>query len=271
MKRVRPPKPIEAPKPERPRRSILKSIYKDLISSDSEQRVETLRRAIGWYDQCVVYVGYPIDHEWPKPQLKLKLAAERVRTAGISSVNNNTKEESFTTAIKSYEKLVNGFKPPLINNYLKRLRHDQIKLDVRKKKLTKRYGEFLDLLKQMLNPKNVNGHGISLRVDRISTEYRIDTYGNIIFNHKFVSYLSKLSRKQGMLTAVVEIFPMLMEAAGRMEEKDDAGRKTGRVLVSNAKCRASVKPMLTKLNQYYLSGNPLRKLVRRPRVKRRVQ
>src|ERR1039458_7873098 len=105
VKRVRPPKPIPAPKPERPRRSELKQIYRDLISSDSEQRVNTLRRALGWYDKCITYVGREINYEWAKPSLKHKNAAERSRTQGITTSDNPTKEELFIKSIKEYEQL----------------------------------------------------------------------------------------------------------------------------------------------------------------------
>ena len=265
VKRVLPPKPIEATKPERPRRSNLKSIYKDFISSDIEQRVETLRRVVAWYDKCLLYVGYSVQYKWTKPQLREKNAAELARTSAINTVHNNFKEEKLMEAIKHYEKMVASFKPPLLSTYLKRWHHERNKLETRRKKLNKRYGAFLKLLQTILRPKNIEGKDISIRIDRLSVDYRIDTEGNITLNNKMVAYLSKLSRKQGMLSVVVDIFPMLMEAAGRLEEKDERGRKTGRVLISNAKCKSAVVPMLSSLNKYYLSVDAPRKLVRRPR------
>ena len=233
--------------------------------------MNTLRRSLQWYDKCVVYVGREIDYEWPKPSLRHKNAAERSRTQGITSPDNKLKEETFINSIKSYEKLVNGFKPPRIFNYLKKFRYERSKLEDRRKKLTKRYGEFLKTLQVMLKPKNVEDQPISLKVDKLSVEHRIDSKGNITFDSKFIAYVSKLSRKQGMLTAVVEILPMLMEAAGRQDEVDPEGHKTGRVVVSNSKCKQSVKPMLQHLNSYYLSVKTSRKLVRIPKRKRGIK
>jgi hypothetical protein len=270
IKRVRPPKPILAPKPERPRRSTLKTIYKDLISSDQEQRVNTLRRALGWFDSCVTYVGYNLEdkYQWTKSALRHKNLAEKNRAAGITSSNEQTKEQSFLTSVKEYEKLVNGFKPPKVITYQRRLSHEKSKLDTRKKRLSKRFGEFLKTLQVMLKPTNYLGVKINLKVDKLSTEYRIDSKGNITFDTKFLTYVYKLSRKQGMLTAVVEIIPMLMEAAGRMDELDH-NIKTGKIVVSNSKCKQSVQPMLRHLNQYYLSVDSPKKLVRKPKTKRR--
>lgn len=272
VKRVRPPKPIPAPKPERPRRSTLKSIYKDYISSDQEQRINTLRRALGWYDKCITYVGYNLEdkYQWKRNQLKHKNIAEKSRLTGISSSSDSVKEQSFLTSIKSFERLLVTYKAPKIIIYQRKLAHEKVKLESRKRKLAKRFGEFLKLLQSMLKPKNSEDNDITLKVDKLSTEYRIDSKGNLTFDTKFFTYVYKLSRKQGMLTAVVELIPMLMEAAGRMDEVID-GAKTGRVVVSNAKKVQSVQPILRHLNQFYLSKDTPKKLVRRPKTKRRKQ
>src|ERR1035437_2298927 len=122
VKRVRPPKAIEAPRPDRPRRTNLKTIYKDIISSDLEQRVNTLRRALQWYDECIKYIGYKIEYVWPKPLLKQKNEAELARAAAIPITNDIQKEKQFLLAIKAYEKVVKSYKPPLIKSYLSKLK-----------------------------------------------------------------------------------------------------------------------------------------------------
>lgn len=267
VKRVKKPAPIEAPKPERPRRTELKVIYKDLISTSQEQRINTLRRALGWYDRCTAYVGHALEYDWHITQLKSKNAAERIRSAAINTTVPDNKEKLFLKSINYYQKLVKSYKSPSISIYLKKLRSERDKLEVRKRKLNKRYGEFLNTLKVVLAPRNSQEEPITLKVDKLSVEHRIDGKGNITFDNKYVAYLSKLSRKQGMLSAVIEIFPVLMEAAGTMDEVDLQNHRTGRVVISNSKCKASVVPMLKKLNQHFMHDNP-RKLVRKPRVQK---
>jgi hypothetical protein len=270
VKRVRPPKPIEAPKPERPRRSNLKTIYKDLISSDSEQRVNTLRRAAAWYDLCITYIGAklePIPYQWGKTQLTHKNAAELMRSAAIDTSNNKQKEEYLIKSIRSYEKLVASYRPPKIQIFLSKLKHDRDKLEQRRKKLQHRFGEFMKFLQTILRPKNIDGKDIQLKVDKLSVDHRIDSQGNITFNNKLITYLSKVSRKQGMLTAVIDIFPLLMEAAGMKSELDTQGHATGRVIVSSSASKQAVIPMLKTLNQYYMHNDTNIKLVRKPRRK----
>lgn len=271
-KRVRPPKPVKAQKPERPRRSVLRNIYKDLLTSDVDQRVTTLAQAMEWFDKCIVYVGYPIEYAWPTAQLKNKNNAESYRYSGIKSTVDTTKEKDYIQAIKSYEKLVNGFNPPKISSFLKKYTHDKDKLVARKKKLTDRYGEFLDLLQRSLQPKNAEGKVVDLRIDKIKSDYRIDAQGNVTFDRKLIADVRKISRKYGLLVGVLKLLPILSETGARFPEVDSDGHKTGRTVVSNAKRLSGVYSMLGGLVKYSMTDQAPRKLIRRPRPKKeRVQ
>jgi hypothetical protein len=67
VKRYRPPKPIPPPQPPRPKRGNLKHIYKDLISSDRDQRVEVLVKAMHWYEELMAQQerSFVVSPLWP--------------------------------------------------------------------------------------------------------------------------------------------------------------------------------------------------------------
>lgn len=265
-KRVKIPKPILPQKPIRPRRSSLRTIYKDLFTSDIDQRVTALAQAMEWFDHCIVYVFWP-EYNFTKLQLKHKNKAEESRSAGITSSVSTTKEREFTTAIKEYELLVNGFNPPKVSIYLRKLKKDSPKLTLRKKKLTDKYGEFLELLRTVLQPRNADNKIVDLRIDKIKSDYRIDAQGNVTFDRKLIGEVRKVSRRNGLLTGVLKLLPILSETGARVPELDTQGHKTGRTLVSNAKRLSGVYTMLGSLVKYSMTAESPRKLIRRSRKK----
>lgn len=265
-RRVRPPTSIKGIKLLRPRRSELRTIYKDLLTSDSDQRVTALKQALTWYDHCVAYVGQSVNHEWPIPALKHKNSAEQLRTQGITSSDSGKKESNYIKAIESYEALVNGFKPPKLNKILLKYKHDKSKLIARKKKLTDRYGEFLELINNVLKPRNPEDKSIDLRVDKIRADYRIDDFGSITLNRKLVAEIKKLTRKYGFLVGMLKLLPVLSESYARVPECDEKGFKTGRTLISNAKRIQSIYAMIDNLIRYSLTTIKPIKLIRRPRL-----
>src|SRR5260221_11136158 len=106
VKRVKPPKPIPPAKPERPKRSDLKNIYKGLLSLDIGQRVNTLAKAMHWFDKAQVYILYKQKGKWTRAQLTAKNKSEYNRTNCIHSTKLVTKENCLMEAINWNEKLV---------------------------------------------------------------------------------------------------------------------------------------------------------------------
>ena len=267
-KRVKPPKPIPAPKPVRPKRSELRSIYRELLSADRDQRVDALAKAMAWYDKCLVYVRYKQEGEWTTKQLRELNAAERDRAAGLKSDASIKKEIEFTSAVQHYEKIVPVFKVPVIKKFLDRLNRDKPKLETRKRKLGNKFGEFLTLMETVLKPKNADEKPIRLHVDKLSANFRISSEGDITFDRKVVGNLRTISRRQGLLVGVLQLLPVLSEAASRIPELDAQQHKTGKTLISNGKRYRSVLVMLNNLFSYYMHTDNPRKLVRRIKPKK---
>jgi hypothetical protein len=266
IKKYRPPKPIPAPKPERPRRSNLNKIYHDLLTADRDQRVEALIKALTWYDHAVVYVEYK--SPLTTIQLRKKNAGGRNRAAGIGSLKDDVKEEYYIKAIQEFEKMVVNFKPPLIGKYLKRYNRDKKKLEIRRKKLKDKFSIFLEIIQQALCPVNTKEKLVDLRVDKLSAHYRIDSQGNVTFDRKFLNECRREARKYGLLTAILKLFPILSQTSARIIELDQTGHRTGRTLVSSRKRYDAVLYMLNRLNQYGLHHEAPRKLIRRVKPKK---
>src|SRR6266481_316480 len=269
-KKVRPPKRVAPPKQVRPKRSQLRKIYRELITTDVNQRVDALKKALTWYANCEAYVGYKVkikeklltdDNPWSTTQLRLKNAAEAARTAAITTVKDPIKEKQFIKAIENYEKMVNGFRPPLVRTVLEKYDAQKAKLEARHKKLRDKFGEFLELMKKVLQPRNPEGKRIELRVDKISSPYRIDLEGNVTFDRKVIANLRKMTRKHGMLSSIIQMIPVLTEAAARVPELDPKGHKTGRMVTSYKKRFVATVQMLNSVNQYQMLEEKPRKLV----------
>lgn len=266
-RRPKAPKPIAPPKPVRPKRGNLKQIYRDLISVDRDQRINTLAKAMTWYDQAQAYLAYKQKGEWTKEQLKFRNFAERKRLLGMAQTSSKLKEQVYLEAVHSYEQALNGFKPPKVDSFLSILKSKSDRLQERKEKLKDRYGDFLDLIEKALLPKNADGKRIELRVDRINVPYRISSEGDVTWDRKVVQNLRRISRKQGILSGVLQMLPILSEAAARVPELDPQQQPTGRYVTQNGKRYRSVLEMLNCLNQYSLSEQGPRKLVRKPKPK----
>jgi hypothetical protein len=267
VKRVKPPRPVPPPKPPRPRSNVLRKIYRNLITSDLDQRVDALSKAMHWYDTVQTYLNHKQEGKWTIPQLRARYAAERSRTTGIDSSVPAIKEKVYLKTIRSFEKAFKVFKPPSITRYLSKLKTTRGRLEKRKNRLANKYGEFLGLLEKVVAPKNSEDKRIELRVDRIKSQYRIDSEGNITLDRKLVELMRRNSRKFGLFTPINQILPILSEAAGRMPEIDSQGFKTGRMLISWKKRHNALLEISNTVNRYFTTKDSSRKLIRRPRDK----
>jgi len=276
-KKVKPPKPVAPDKPVRPKRSQLKKIYRNLITTDTSQRVTALAQAMEWFDKVSKYVAWMTLYKqklawdanpWTTIQLRFKNALELARTQGNNTLHDPLKEKYYIKTIENFEKMVNGFKPPLVRMVLDKYDAQKAKLEDRQKKFRNRFGEFLELMRKALQPRNPEGKRIELRVDKISSPFRIDAEGNVTFDRKVVSNLRRMTRKHGMMSAALQMIPVLSEAAARVPELDPKGHKTGRMMASKRKIIAAERQMWNCLHQYQMLDPKPRKLVRRLRKKK---
>jgi hypothetical protein len=260
VKRWREPKPVPPPRPPRPKRSSLKHMYNELISTDRDQRLEALKKAMHWYEGLQAYLVF--HSEFTLHQKKAKSEAEKHRLKGLNSDKSETKELHYIAAIKSYESMGRRYHVPKLGTYLSKYTHVRSKLLKRKNRFVHKFGEFLELLGTVLRPKNYDDKRIELRVDKLTSKYRVDSEGNITFDRKFLDFARRVTRTDGMLPGLLDILPVLTEAAATRMETDSHGHRTGRYVISGTKRHAALLLMLENLTDYCLHHD-------RPRIIRR--
>lgn len=264
VKRWKAPKPVPPPKPPRPKRMQLRHIYHSLITSSRDERIEALKKAMHWYEGLQAYLSY--NKELSFHQKKAKAAAEKLRLTGLNSDKGTTKELSYIAAIKFYEKMGQTYHVPKIGSYLSKYSRVRSKLQKRRHRYDKKFSEFLSLVDSVLKPVNYEGKRIELHVDRISSarvDYRIDSEGNITFSHKFMDFVKRLARTNGLLQALQHMWASLTEAAATSVEVDGDGHRTGRVVVHGSRRYKAMLEMMNNLVSYQLNDKKPKRLIRR--------
>lgn len=263
LKRYRKPKSVPPPKPRRAKRGDLKKIYKELVTTNQDQRVNTLTNVMHWYDAAIAYLSYKKEGKWPLSKLKNKNSAEKEREKGINSHATKDKELHFMSAVSCYEQMLDFYKPPKLSLYLRKLKSNRKGLRQHTLTMEDKHGKFLKQLDEALKPVSVVGTRIRLSVDKLSAPYRISSEGDITFDRKLIISLRRLSRKQGFLSAVINLLPVFSETASREVEVNKDKIRTGRFMINEKKRYLAVLILLNHLNHYAMSNNAPRSIVRR--------
>jgi hypothetical protein len=261
VKRWRAPKPIPPPKPPRPKRTQLKHIYHGLVTTSRDERLEILKKAMHWYESLQAYLAY--NSELSFHQKKAKAAAEKLRLTGLNSDKDTTKELSYIAAIKFYEKMGQKYHVPKIGAYLSKYSRKRAGLVKRKNKYSKKFEEFLSLADTVLRPVNYDDKRIELHVDRIRSDYRIDSVGNITFDRRYLDKAKRASRTNGLLLGFYYLFEALTRAAATTPEVDGDGHRTGRFITHGSRRYKSLMDMIDNLISYQLNHKNPKRLVRR--------
>jgi hypothetical protein len=248
VKRWKAPKPVPPPQPPRPKRTQLRNIYKNLIASSRDERLESLKKAMHWYEGLQAYLAY--EAVFTFHQKKAKAAAEKYRLKGLNSDKSEIKEQSYIAAINEYEKMGRKYHPPKLGAYLSKYSRKRSKLVTRKRRFDKKYSEILSIMDKALRPVNVEHTRITLNVDKLTSNYRIDSEGNVTFDRKFLDMTRKTVRTNGLFPGVLDVLPILTEAAATTMEKDGQGHRTGRYVVSGTKRHQALLLMLEHLRDY---------------------
>jgi hypothetical protein len=254
-KKVRLPKPVAPPKPERQKSGDLKKIYKDLISTDIAQRVDALSRAMAWYDKVQACIAYKQNGKLTISQLRAKRNAESQRAAGIKSTNVIYKESAFMGAIKDYEIMCRSYKIVKLAPVVRKFKSSKSALVMHKKHMHKKHGKFLDIINKAL--------GVKIGVDKLTSLYRISSDGNITLDRIFVKDLQRVTRKRGLLSGIIPLLPIVSESLSRYVEVDNNGHKTGRVNVDYKVRYVAVLNLIHSLNMYGQEEDAVRSIVRR--------
>jgi len=269
-RRPKPPAPVPPPKITRPKRGLLRAIYKELFTSDVDQRCDSLAKAAAWYDHCIGYLtnvkqnGILTTRQRKEHDLALANRLDAIRTTVPSQ-----KERFWVESIKHFEKMCAVYKPPKITKYLRVFEKKRKVLETRRVKLNDKFGKFLLLFQKATRAQTFLGKTARMEVDKLKSTHRIDSQGNITFDRRYVLHLRRLNRKYGLLTPVLHAMDILTEPAARTHELDPKGHKTGRIVISSRKRYESQKAIMFNLNRFMMTDDAPRRLVRRPRRPRR--
>ena len=245
-KKVKLPKPVPPPKPERPKRGDLKKIYCDLITTDTNQRINAYAAAMTWYDRVQGYLAYKNKGKWTINQLRARNKAEKHRSLGI--LHTQRKEEDFTQSIKYYEKMVNGYQPPKLAPVLRKLKSSKGSLHEHFSNMQKKYKVFIAQLQEALSPVK-NGKQIKIGVDKLSSAYRIGN-NTITLDRKLVMHLKKITHKYGLLSAVIQLLPILSEAMSTYDVVNNKGLKAGRTSIDYGDRYRALLELINNVNRY---------------------
>lgn len=264
VKKVKPPRPVPPPKPERPRRGELKKIYKDLISTNEEQRINALATAMGWYDRVQAYLAFNNKGKWTLKQLRAKNKAETNRAKGIAS--KNFKEGYFLEAITHYQNMVRSYNVPRISVFLRKLKSSKGSMHEHLSSMKRKYKKFLTMLQDAMVPVN-NGKEIKFTVDKLASPYRIGR-NEIILDRKLMAHLKKITHRYGLLSAVIELLPVTSEAMSRFEVVDTKGHKAGKFSIDYGDRYRAVLQLINHVNTYAQEETAPKSIVRRRKPKK---
>ena len=259
VKKVKVPKPVAPPKPERPKRGDLKHIYKELLTTDTEQRINALCKAMAWYDKVQAYLAYKNGGKWTTKQLRMMNNAQRDRLHGIASIKPETKERCFKDAITSYEVMVSSYKTPKISLVHRKLKSSKSTLNEHLKNMQKKYKKFILQLQEALQ--------FNIQVNKLTSDYRIG-HGGVTLDRRFLANLKKLTHKHGLLTAVIQLLPILSEAMSIYNVVDNDGHKTGKIGIDYQARYEAVLKLITDVNKYAQKETAPRTIARRKKIKK---
>lgn len=218
---------------------------------------------MAWYDRVLAYLSYKKEGKWSTKLLRFRNMAEKSRAEGIAKNDSELKETAFMSAVCSYEQVVAEYHPPKVIAFLKKFRTQRRELKEHKLNMEDKHSKFLKQVDTALKPVNSVGTRIRLGVDKLAAPYRISIEGDVTFDRKLVLGLRRLTRKQGFLSAVINLFPVLSEVGSREAEQNKDKIKTGRFIINEKKRYLSVLYLLNNLNHYSMSEHAPRSIVRR--------
>jgi hypothetical protein len=253
VKRVNQPLPVAPPVPPRPRRTLLRRIYRNLLSSDRNERVETLIKAMHWYEELLAYLIY--QKKWTIAQQRAEVAADKARIKGLRSDKDSVKEEVYLAAIQAYEKMTRSYHAPKIGSYTSKYSRVRSKLEKRRRKYGRKYNDFLELVEKILRPINNEERRIHLHVDKLSSNFKISPEGDVTFNRRFLDTARRATRKYGLLSGMFVLFPALTQAASQTMETDSKHFRTGRYVINYDRRYGILQRFLDQIVDYSLSAD----------------
>lgn len=193
----------------RPDRRELKSIYRGLLSTDVNLRIDSLSKALRWYDQARLWARND-------PKKSKKVLTENLRLFDKSdglrqratNVNNlKEREVSLKEAVTYCELALDGIvatKP--VEMVYEKLAKIEDKLKKKSEKLTAKYQTILTTLQDALRPENKHGKEIALKVSESQEKARTISgdVRTMSYSKEHAKGMVEVFRKKGLLPLAYE-------------------------------------------------------------------
>lgn len=248
--KVKAPKPMKIP---RPKTKDLRMLYRGLLTVSEGQRISTLSYALQWYDSALPYL---IQRKQLSVDARQKLEkAVLCRKRGIDNTNVHEKEVSFMMALRMYEKACVAIKPPLLDDFYKKLDGLKDKLQQMQQKLEQKYGEIFALLQKAV------GNRFKFEVaDAVKPVQWNPELTTLSYNREAAKQLSEQFKEQGFLPVFFEQLDYLVRHAC-LEQDPDPSKKGG-WLYDPAKHVDILNDLLKEFVQFAKSPEAPKRLVR---------
>jgi hypothetical protein len=107
-----------------------------------------------------------------------------------------------------------------------------------------------------------DGKDIKLSVDKLSSNYRIGNDRSVVFDRKFVAHLKKITHHTGLLSAVIELLPVISEAQSQYH------RSAGDYGIDTGQRYAAVLQLIKNVNKYAQQENAPKSIAKRRKPKK---
>jgi len=228
-------------------------LYKGLVSVSDGQRISSLAYSLLWYDSALPYVIQkkllPVDAR------RLLDKAVLCRKQGQDNQNIYEKENSFSMALRRYEKVCAALKPPLLDNSYKKLELMKDTLLLKQQKLEEKYGVIFGLLQKSVGDRFK--FEVADAVKPIQWNPELTT---LSYNRDAAKALTQQYREQGFLPVFIEQLDYLVRHA--CLEPDPDPQKKGGWVYDPAKHVDILNDLLKEFVGFAKSAEAPKRLVR---------
>lgn len=264
MARIKQPKPPKIP---RPKTKELRVVYRELVSANVAIRLNTLARALQWYDLALPYIiSRSKSKALDAQQTKHHDWALKCRKQALGTTFEGEKETAFRKAIGFYQKICVTLHPPDIEKFYKLFEAKRERLESKQERATDKFSNVLHVLQTWLQPKNAKGEPVKIVVADMEASRRYEIVTNQwLYNRATAKTLAKALHRRGVLPLLMQELPYLSRpyATEVVEEASTTGAPMKKYVLNPVKQLEAYNAMLQNLLAAASTPQAPKRLVRR--------
>lgn len=253
---------VETLRPPRPKIADLRVIYKKLVTTDEGQQVQAMIDALHWYDQALLYCAY-------KKKLKADAvaAAQTSRGMGIAAKTTVAKLEYYRAALEEMqEACYEVFLTPRVDEVLALGALKSTRLLSKEQKLETKFGRLIEMVKQALNPVNVDGIPVEVDIAYVSDPYVMTPERHrLTLRPDYAGKLMNVLREKGLYSFTLDLLDPLSRICSLAPTLDVQNRPTGLYVFNDSDRLRKQVELLRNLERYIETGQVKQKRERENR------